>query len=194
MIKPRHAICVFLLAIPLMGMKCTASGKATCRSGGGCEGTGEVKGEWEWLRQIPLVEKLLSLDETLDAAAFAIDVSQSTVTVPVEGFVTVDLVDSATGLTQASRVFSWSRAGLQLKLSDPDTVNNWALQSGGTADTLEYRLHPFTTSEQEGWNTLVLTQVYDGDVQGSASSTWRGQQCPLAPIKSKSKSNVIYCP
>jgi hypothetical protein len=194
-LSPRHLLPLMLLTVPLMGMKCTAEASVEC-PGGKCNPKGSVKGEWEWLRGASFLENLHGLNEVLDARQFRIDVSQSSVGVPSQGFVTLRLVDSTSGAVQASRLFPWHKIGTQLVLTNPDVVNNWALENGDDADSVEYQLEQFSPTTSQGWNTLVTTPVYEGETLATASTTWRvGPTCPGDPLqKGKSSPGARHCP
>lgn len=185
--RPLIAIAVLLLAIPLMGMKCSAEGTVECKSGCGVKGT--VRGEWEMLRNLPGGDRLLALADTFDAALWVMDVSQSNVTMPATGSVTIKLVNTATGAVRASATFPWTRTGNLVKLANPNAVNTWAAQNGGDADTLTYELAQFQTSQSTGTNTLAVAQKYNGDLLSAASTTWTGQVCPNDPLV-----GIRYCP
>lgn len=202
MIKVTHGIALLLLTLPLMGMRCATTSwevAGKCKTGDGCEVSGKIEGTFSnelRSQDRSLIERMMLTSETIDAASFQIDVSQSTVTVPANGQVTLQLVDDSTGAIQASSIFPWTKNGLKIVLSDPDAVNNWALASGGTATSMLYDLHRFTTTEQSGWNTLSTTVIYDGDAKVSATTTWRGQVCPLdirKANKAKGNPGIRYC-
>lgn len=131
----------------------------------------------------------MNLAGSYDAALYTVDVSQSNVTVPAHGSVTIKLVNSSTGSVLASRTFGWTRTGTTIKLSDPSAVNSWAQQNGSGADAVKYQMAAFSTSQNQGLNTLTMTDEYDGQIQASASTTWRGPQCPL-DLASKEESKV----
>lgn len=184
---------VLLLSLPLMGMKCTAEAHANCKSSSGCEAGGSVKGEWEMLRNATK-GAFATLTTSFDAANFVIDVSESSVTLPDQGNVTIQLINSSTNAIQASRTFPWVRAGTVLRLADPVAVNAWAQQNGGNADSFNYELESFYPSGQiVGLNTLATTSKYNGEVQSSASTTWRGLLCPYDDAARGVNPRMRYC-
>ena len=132
----------------------------------------------------------------IDAGSFYLDVSDSTVAVPATGYVTVGLVDSGTGTTQASKVFPWIRSGSVIALRDPAAVNAWATANGGAADSVKYDLHQFQTDETPGWNTLAIAAEYEGATEAFATTTWKGAQpCPNDPKRKNGNPNGIrFCP
>lgn len=54
------------------------------------------------------------------------------------------------------------------------------VESSAVADNA-YRMHPFITTESNGWNTLVMADTYEGEVQAVASTRWRGSANLLEP-------------
>lgn len=146
---------------------------AKCNSNGVCEAGIEISGTMA-NSSLPgtMLEKLLLSNVVPDAAAVELDVSESTVGIPGAGFLTASLVNSVTGITQASAVFAWHKVGSRLKLSNPDSVNEWALAHGGAADTFKYDLHPFTVTQTEGINIFHVTQEVDGVSVISSSTSW----------------------
>ncbi len=183
---------MLLLAMPLMGMKCTATGDASCSTGGrGCTVKGSVQGQWESLKGMSAATGM-NLASSFDAAEFDIDVAESTVTVPQTGQVTLELVNGPAGAVRASRTFGWVRFGNTIRLADPAMVNAWAQQNGSDADTVKYQLAAFQpTGQSAGLNTLTATSRYNGEVESSVSTTWRGPQCPEAT--GSSHQNLRYC-
>lgn len=183
-----------MLAIPLMGMKCTATAgaKVSCKQGK-CTKSANVgiQGSWDMVKSLAMGAHM-NLAGSYDAALYTVDVSQSTVTVPSHGNVTVKLMNSSTGAVLASRTFGWTRTGATIRLSDPGAVNVWAQQNGSGADAVKYQMAPFTTSQSQGLNTLTMTDEYDGEIQASASTTWRGPQCPLDPVSSIENGGRVH--
>lgn len=155
----RHLLPALLLAIPLMGMSCSGmqyKASADCKTGGGsCTIHGEVSGTLPFAPQGIVEQTLYAFTGTADAGAFSLDMSDSTVAVPSTGSLTVRLINSASGITRASRIFPWKRVGMNIVLTDPASVNAWAINNGGDADSVTYDLLPFVTSESPGWNTLA---------------------------------------
>lgn len=192
MVTRKRLIPLILIAsIPLMGMSCSGvqwKVTAKCKTGGECEVGGEMGGTLP-KQKGSLLDMLYLSGDTIDAAAFAIDVSDSSVSVPNTGNVTVRLVDSANNSTVASQNFPWVLNGSSIVLSDPNAVNNWAMQYGGNADTVKYDLSPFQTTQQVGTNTFVAEAIYDGDTRASDTEQFRG-----TALCKKSKQGIIYCP
>jgi len=135
-----------------------------------------------------------ALANSFDAASFIIDTSGSSVTLPAQGNVNIELTSSSTGSIQASRTFAWVRMGTILRLADANAVNAWAQQNGGTADSFKYELLPFyPTGQGANLNTLTTTSKYGGEVQASASTTWRGPLCPNADAIRGVNPKMRYC-
>lgn len=172
---------VLLLSIPLMGAKCTATAKAgvSCTSRR-CTKSASIGVQESWpLFQGAPMGVHTNVASSFDAALYSVDVSQSTVTVPQQGDVTIELMDSSTGAVLATSTFAWTRTGTTIRLADPGAVNAWAQQDGSNADAVKYQMAQFQTSQHEGLNTLTMTDAYDGTVEASASTTWRGPPCPI---------------
>lgn len=148
--------------------------KGSCKSGAGCEVSGEIRGEIKKQKgqQRSLLENMLASSVTWDAAQFSIDVSGSSVPTPVSGHVTIDLVDSYSGSAQATRTFTWIKVGSAIVLQHPDAVNEWAMAQGGSANSVKYFLHPFAVDEATGWNTLQVAATYDGAAYATSTSNW----------------------
>lgn len=182
-----------VLAVPLMGMKCSgeASAKVEC-GGGGCTKSGEIKGTWEFKERSALENIVVSTD-TFDAAQWKVSLSGSNVTVPAYGTVLLKLVESSTNAVVASRTFGWYRSGSVLLLSNPDSVNDWALANAGPADSLFYETGSFLTSEGTGTNNLVMSDVYENEQLTYAAYSWRSES--LCPKRLDRHGNqIIYCP
>lgn len=159
-------------------------GSIKCRSGDGCEVGGEISGTLPLAPKGDFAKALATVIGSVDAGAFTLDVSDSTVTVPTTGYVTVKLIDSSTGSVQASKVFPWIRSGTLISLADPMAVNVWAEANAGSANSVEYNLHKFQTSESPGWNTLAVASNYEGQTEAYATTTWRYSQiCPNDPLR-----------
>ena len=172
-------------------------GSIKCRSGEGCEVGGEISGTLPLAPKGDFAKAVAAGIGSIDAGAFTLDVGDSTVTVPATGDVTVELIDSSTGLAQASRVFPWVRSGTVIRLQDPATVNAWAQASAGSADSVEYNLHKFQTDETPGWNTLAVASIYEGQTEAYATTTWRfSQACPNDPLKKckRGAPGIRFCP
>lgn len=173
-----NRIALIGLTAPLMlsltacaGVSWKASAK--CNTNGVCEAGIEASGTL--LRSIvpeTMLERIIRTNVEVDAAALELDLTGSNVGVPASGLLTASLVDSGTGATQASAVFSWHKVGNKLKLVDPDAVNNWALTHGGTADTFKYDLHPFNVGTTQGTNVFKVTQKVEGNSIISSSASW----------------------
>lgn len=146
------------------GSKWRVSGK--CQSGKGCEVEGSIEGVIK-SSGANLVARLYESREVFDAASFSLDISGSTLSVPAQGLVTVNLVDSGSGATVTSATVPWRRDGTSIVLSNPDAVNQWALAHGGSADSLNYKLHPFPTPSNYG--ELQVTSMYEGVTNASAT-------------------------
>jgi hypothetical protein len=198
---PRHLLpALLLLALPLMGMSCSGmsyKASADCKTGGGgCTIHGEIGGTLPFAPQGIVEQTLYALTGTADAGAFSLDMSDSTVTIPATGSLTVKLINSASGITRASKNFPWKRVGTNIVLTDPNSVNAWAMNNGGDADSVDYDLLPFVTSESNGWNTLAVAANYEGETQAYATTTWKAQFCPNDPLKAKHGrgAGIRYCP
>lgn len=200
MLSPKYIGLVFLLTIPLMGMRCSGAQykvSGECSTGGNCTVRGEISGTLPLAPKGDFAAMMASVVGSVDAGSFYLDVSDSTVTVPASGYVTVGLVDSGTGTTLASRVFPWIRSGTVITLGDPEAVNAWATSNGGIADSVKYDLHQFQAEESPGWNTLAIAAEYEGATEAFATTTWKGAQfCPNDP-KRKNGGNpngIRFCP
>lgn len=182
---------IFLATIPLMGFSCAGvTWKVTgkCKTGGECEVGGEMGGTLPKQKQT-LLETIFFAGDTIDAGSFNVDVSESSVSVPNTGNVTVRLVESASNSIVASSNFPWVLNGTRIVLANPTTVNDWAMQYGGTADLVRYDLSPFQTTQEVGTNTLAVAAIYEESVRATDTETFRG----TATCK-KSKQGIIYCP
>lgn len=161
---------------------------AKCKTGGECEVEGTISGSTKKQKSgsKTLLDLATSSSQVFDAALFSIDVGASAPSVPGVGFVTLELVDSSTGIVQAARVFSWQKSGADLVLSDPDSVNSWAMTEGGTADSIRYQLHPFTVAQAPGQNTLVVSSQYEGVTNATATTSWNsGGGCRYASCEER---------
>jgi len=120
------------------------------------------------------MDRLLKSTGVVDAAQLKIDVSGSSVQTPSTGLVTIKLIDSSTGVMQSAGTFPWVKSGNNLVLSNPDAVNSWATANGGTADSMEYELHPFAVNQSQGTNTLQVGANYEGTTYAVSTTTWHG--------------------
>lgn len=192
--KPMLAIALpVVLAIPLMGAKCSgeASARVEC-NGGGCTKTGEIKGTWEFKEKSALENILISTD-TFDAAQWKVALGGSNVSLPANGTVLLKLVDSSANTVVASRIFGWHRSGSVLLLSNPDAVNDWAVANAGPADSIFYETGAFLTSEGTGTNNLVMSDVYENEQLTYAAYSWRSDS--LCPKRLDRNGNqIIHCP
>lgn len=156
----------------------TWSVEATCRHGEGCSGTGKIGGTFK-VESVEepqsMLQAMMSSEAVFDAAQFSLDVSGSTVGLPSNGQVTIYLKNSNVGSIQSSRAWAWTRLGSDLVLSNPDAVNEWVLAESGSADSVEYALHPFATTESPDGNILKLSAQYEGTTYASSSSYWEGR-------------------
>lgn len=153
-----------LAATGCSGTKWWVGGK--CQSGKGCEVEGSIEGVIKSSAS-SLVARIHGATETFDAASFSLDMAGSTLTVPASGLVTIHLVESTSGAIVTSGTVPWRRDGSTIVLSDPDAVNRWALDHGGHADSLTYKLHPFPASSAYG--ELQVTSMYEGVANASAT-------------------------
>ena len=192
MLGTKRIIALMLLAaIPLMGFSCAGtSWKVTgkCKTGGECEIGGEIGGTLPKQKQT-LLESIFFAGDTIDAGSFNVDVSESSVSVPNTGNVTVRLVDSASSSIVASSNFPWVLNGASIVLANPTAVNDWAMQYGGTADSVQYDLSPFQTTQDMGINILAVAAIYDESVRATDTETFRG-----TAMCKKNKQGIIYCP
>lgn len=176
--KKELSLCA-LLPLVLMLSACAGTWEAevTCSSSGPCSATGRVKGTFKSIAGQPstLLQMVAQSTSVMDAAQFSIDVSGSTVGVPSNGLVTIKLIHSQTGAVQAQNTFSWVKSGTDLVLVNPNAVNSWAMSQGGTADSIDYALHPFTVTQGLGSNQLQAQTQYEGTTYASASAVWSGQ-------------------
>lgn len=151
---------------------------ASCQERGAgedCKIEGKVKGKTQ--KTGSLLETAFSGTLVPDAAQFAIDVGDTAARIPTTGLVTLRLADSETGAIRASQVTAWVRTGTEIKLANPDNVNAWAMNTGGSVDTLTYSVHPFAVTSSPGANTLTVHAEYEGVQRASASSTWESGGC-----------------
>lgn len=151
-------------------------GSIECKTGGECTIKGSVKGRFS-IEKSTLAASIIASGGVFDAAQFNMNLAGSTVGVPSAGLVTIRLVDSRNGITQAARVFPWNRTGGTLALAGPDGVNAWIISSGGSADSLAYELHPFQTSGQAASNVLAVAIRYEGQTRASSSVSMGGGGC-----------------
>jgi hypothetical protein len=167
-----------LLPSALMLSACSGTweAEATCSTSGPCSVTGRVKGTFKSTADQPstIFQMIAQSASVMDAAQFSIDVSGSTVGVPVNGLVTIKLIHSQTGALQAQNTFSWVKSGTDLVLVNPNAVNSWAMSQGGTADSMEYVLHPFAVTQSSGPNQLQASTQYEGTTYVSAVAVWSG--------------------
>lgn len=173
--KKELSFCAFLpMALMLSACSGTWEAEATCSSSGPCSVTGRVKGTFKSAvdQGSTILQMIAQSASVMDAAQFSIDVSGSTVIVPANGLVTIKLIHSQTGAIQAQNTFSWVKSGTDLVLVNPNAVNSWAMSQGGTADSMDYALHPFTVSQGPGSNQLQAATQYEGTTYASAVSVW----------------------
>lgn len=143
-------------------------------SGSNCKVGGEIKGKVVFKNQ--KMKAAAQSSTTFDSARFALDVSDSSVTVPANGLVTIKLVDSRTNVIQAARDFAWVKAGEKLVLANPSAVDGWAHASAGSADSVRYDLKPFAvTGVSPGTNTLAVASEYNSQTFAYVSTTWSGR-------------------
>lgn len=188
------------MGVPLMGAKCSGAAEASVECGPppatGCKKAGKVSGTWEFKRKSPSTSTIEGINvetETFDAALWTVSLSGSTVDVPNYGTALLKLVDSSTNTMIASQNFGWYRSGAVLLLSNPNAVNDWAINNSGTADTISYETAEFLTSENVGANKLVMTDRYENDQLASATYSWRSAEyCPKR--LDRRGNQVIYCP
>lgn len=130
-----------------------------------------------------LLRMALSSSDTLpDAAQYSLDVSGSTVPYPSSGWMTVYLKDSAKGYVVASADFAWSRSGNLIRAKDPDAINAWAYANAGTADTVAYELHKFTSSYGPGMQTIAGASSYEGvRITSYQTNFYGGPDCTRYP-------------
>lgn len=114
----------------------------------------------------------------INAAALTIDVSQSSVTFPAVGSVTLSIV-SNTGVVLASRPFSWVRNGNILSPSNPGEINAWLHTSGASPATsrLRYSLDDVVVSASPGMNSVSTTVKVDDQSVANAAMTFVGPRC-----------------
>ena len=148
--------------------------KGSCKSGGGCEASGEIRGEIKKQKggKRSLRESIIASSATWGAAQFSIDVSGSSVPTPGSGHATIILIDSCSGATQAARTFNWIKVGSAIVLQSPHAVNEWAMAQGRSSDSVRYFLHPFAVEESSGWNTRQVAATYDGATYATSTSSW----------------------
>jgi hypothetical protein len=108
--------------------------------------------------------------DIIDAAQFAMDISGSTIPVPMEGASTLTFKDSRTGQVLASAEFRWIRAGNLLKLADPDAVNTWVMTHGAAADMLTFDTKPFPVESANRLRRFKVKMMYEGREMASSSS------------------------
>lgn len=179
----------WLILVPMMMV--TVSGcagtswaiKGKCSSGGDCELSGEVGGTFnaEGDDKIPMLKRLVASYSVPDAAALEIDVSGSNVQIPASGLVTIQLLDSSSGIVQAVGTFEWVKSGSKIRLANVNAVNSWALANGGSADSFKYDLHRFQTQGSQGVNTLQVAAQYEGVTKATSTTGWyrgRNNGCP----------------
>lgn len=170
---------VALMCSGLTGCATTGSWsiEGTCDTSRKCSVGGKVGGTWGGGEKKSIYQgMMLALAANLpDAALFEIDVSGSSIGFPSSGLVTMTLVDTTTNVTIAAQQFPWTKVGGALKLSDPDAVNSWAVEKGGTADEMRYTLARFNASAPAGDNVISGTSKYQG--VATASFTSRFSAC-----------------
>lgn len=115
-------------------------------------------------------------DMALDAAAMAIDVSNSTVGFPAGGITTLRLFNGS-GVLVKSGSFGWARSGNILYFSSPGAVNAW-LQSSGVdpyTSRIDYAFNEFAVAANEEENLVAATVEMSGvPVVSGAASYSRG--------------------
>lgn len=142
------------------------NGSKSCRVGG--EGSGSIRLN---LANRSTMQKFLANVASIGSAAdFSIDVSGSTIAYPTSGQVTVTLSVSSTGAVEAVGVFPWIRTGSVIRLSDPGSVDAWAISNSGDADSMAYDLVPFEANFADGSNTIAATSYFQGAATASSAS------------------------
>lgn len=138
-----------------------------------CEIGGKIGGTWGGSNKLTtLAQKISSFSVIPDAAQFALNISGSTIAYPLTGSAILTLRNADTDSIVASKSFNWYRSGNTIKLSDPDTVNAWALSAGSSANELTYKLTPFPLSSGYGQQTVSVQSVYEGSVTAASTTTY----------------------
>lgn len=185
MVKIAKLSAVALMALSLGACETTNEVQweveAECNEANGCGVRGKLSGSFGGSEgqalgryasgSAPLTELILSSGGVPDAAQFALQVS-GTIEYPASGQVVVELLDSATNTVQAVEVFSWVRTGSTIVLADPDAVNTWALENGGTADTMNYDLVPWAPTAPPGVASIQVQSSYEGSVTAADFSSY----------------------
>lgn len=141
------------------------------RNSNECQVDGAFSAVFKRTEEYSLLRALFESNTTLDAASISLEIS-STATVASSGLVDIDLINSTNGSLQASGTFAWVKSGNDLVLANPNAVNTWALNNGGTADTMTYVLHPFVVLPVPGNNSMSVSAQIDGVTATAASTTW----------------------
>ena len=181
------AVLVVALSVACLSLGgCATTSQGTWEISGKCSGLpskpsceigGKIGGTWGGggggnKKLVALAQQVLVAADVADAAQFSIDVSGSTITYPDSGIVTLMLKNRSTGVVRATKDFSWIRSGSILKLADPDSVNNWALSSGGDANEITYSLKRFQVNSGYGEQVISVASKYEDVVTAAATSTY----------------------
>lgn len=111
---------------------------------------------------------------TLDAASMTIDVSDSNVSYPSTGAMTLKIVNRNNGSVLRTGSFGWFLSGSDLRFSNPSSVNSWLQSSGATASgyRVDYSLDNLTVTNNEEISYVAATvEMYSAPI-ASASATY----------------------
>ncbi|WP_456976810.1 hypothetical protein [Luteimonas sp. A277] len=116
---------------------------------------------------------LASTDVLPDAAAFAIDVSGSTLTYPQSGM-GVFTLKRADNYIVASQAFAWTKVGTLIKFTNPDAVNTWAYSNLGDATQFSFETNSFSPNFT-GTRVVSLASKYEGQTTSSFHTLVSGE-------------------
>jgi len=108
----------------------------------------------------------------LDAGAYELDVTGSTIPYPSKGTMMVTLQRSADASTVSAKQFSWVRVGNVIRATDPDAINEWAYANAADADSVGYAIDPFRSNYAPGLQTIAAASKYEGATETSFSETF----------------------
>ena len=116
-----------------------------------------------------IVSRILSINNfVLDAAAFEMDVSGSTITYPATGTGSVVLRRASNNTIVAAQTFAWKRIGSVITFSNPNAVNQWAYANSADADSFTFEANPFSTNIF-GSEVVSVAARYEDEVLASHS-------------------------
>lgn len=127
----------------------------------------------------------MGMSTAIDSSAISMDVSGSTVQWPLQGAVTLSIVDRQDDDLVAARSFGWRRSANAVVFSEPAAIDAWLLASGANAMThkVAYDFQGLSMPAEEGTN-LIAVDIYQGGVPqatATASVAYGGAGVPGGP-------------